>query len=672
MITLDVTHDRGFPEFYSPIAQKPELTRLYGSEMDTKSGIFRYPAYWPLCFYVEHDAKVLFDESPFSPAAIAELEKQRELLNNYKQRKFPVEVPEDFFYLTPYQHQLDGISLGTNCLRSGWAFDPGTGKTKTAIDAFRIRRLSDPDMKLLVIAPPVTMFNWLREIEMHSFGQLTGGLFWDKHRAKCLDQNPDIVVTTYQTMGAYLDELKAYGFGGIIADESQRMRNWSSQLAKNAVKFSKGIPWRVIMSGTPAFGDPRHWYPQLCFLSKQAHPEGSFTNFQQRFVKQSRNSHYGTEGYKNMEALKRRVNSMVLFRKKEDCLDLPPRTVIDIRVPMSREIRRIYNSFVKEYKAEVNGSTIELPTETILSQIQPLLQVTRGWVNESQKDPNICDGCEHMHNCVRDEIRPYTRNCQVVQKAPPPITHTIEDSPILSHTVELLSDILDANPTNKALVWFRSNETLRRTAKMFVDYRQEHVAEPRDTFSQEHVVMTGGSNFQAVVDKINNDPYCRVLFGQIKCGIGVNMTAANYTIYPEVSLSIEDMEQSDGRNHRSGQTRPVTVYRFLAEGALDEGAMAIMEQKEAIEDAISDPNFCKRCEEAGECILSLKKGATCALQTFIQRSKLRVGELDENELDENDDDDLAEEITSAPAGKTDHGASGGFLDSFDDDNTWVF
>ena len=53
-------------------------------------------------------------------------------------------------------------------------------------------------------------------------------------------------------------------------------------------------------------------------------------------------------------------------------------------------------------------------------------------------------------------------------------------------------------------------------------------------------------------------------------GVGLNLTAADYVIHvdPWWNPAVED--QASDRAHRIGQTRPVTIYRLVTKGTIEE------------------------------------------------------------------------------------------------------
>jgi hypothetical protein len=71
-------------------------------------------------------------------------------------------------------------------------------------------------------------------------------------------------------------------------------------------------------------------------------------------------------------------------------------------------------------------------------------------------------------------------------------------------------------------------------------------------------------------------------------GTGLNLTAADYVLHldPWWNPAVED--QATDRAHRIGQTRPVTVYRLVAAGTIEEAIVALHEQKRELAEAVLD------------------------------------------------------------------------------------
>ncbi len=69
-------------------------------------------------------------------------------------------------------------------------------------------------------------------------------------------------------------------------------------------------------------------------------------------------------------------------------------------------------------------------------------------------------------------------------------------------------------------------------------------------------------------------------------GTGLNLTAADYVIHldPWWNPAVED--QASDRAHRIGQARPVTVYRLIAEGTIEQQILSLHRDKRELVDAL--------------------------------------------------------------------------------------
>jgi SNF2 family DNA or RNA helicase len=69
-------------------------------------------------------------------------------------------------------------------------------------------------------------------------------------------------------------------------------------------------------------------------------------------------------------------------------------------------------------------------------------------------------------------------------------------------------------------------------------------------------------------------------------GTGLTLTAADYVIHldPWWNPAVED--QASDRAHRLGQRKPVTVYRLIAEGTIEQKILALHGQKRELVDSL--------------------------------------------------------------------------------------
>jgi SNF2 family DNA or RNA helicase len=69
-------------------------------------------------------------------------------------------------------------------------------------------------------------------------------------------------------------------------------------------------------------------------------------------------------------------------------------------------------------------------------------------------------------------------------------------------------------------------------------------------------------------------------------GFGLNLTAADYVVHmdPWWNPAVED--QASDRTHRIGQQRPVTVYRLIAQGTIEERILGLHEHKRELAEGV--------------------------------------------------------------------------------------
>lgn len=380
-----------------------------------------------------------------------------------------------------------------------------------------------------------------------------------------------------------------------LVDESQNIKESSSQQTKTIIELGKKAGHRYVMSGTPTSGDPRHLYPQMRFLSPAIFPE-DWLRFSDLFLVRSKWNTRIVTGYRNLNIINERVNRVSDNKKKEDCLDLPERTITDVHVTMSKEQVKIYNTLVSSMGIDLTaffnnptGQGLEIQNAATL--LNKLGQVTSGFVLDNTVKKSLCDGCPHLRKCVDDGVTPYTPRCVV---APEPETHTVnylKENPKLDMLDEMLDTLLE-DPTRKVIVWAYYHAELDSIQALL------------DKKELKHERMDGSStgSLQDRIKRFNNDPNVRVYLGQIATGVGITLNAATYMIYYSLDWSLEKYLQSIDRNYRAGQEKKVVVYRLIAKGTVEEYKAAALSQKKDLSVVLTGKLTCMSCEKRLDCL----------------------------------------------------------------------
>jgi SNF2 family DNA or RNA helicase len=89
------------------------------------------------------------------------------------------------------------------------------------------------------------------------------------------------------------------------------------------------------------------------------------------------------------------------------------------------------------------------------------------------------------------------------------------------------------------------------------------------------------------VDNFQQNPDIPVMLISLKAGgVGLNLTAADYVVLFDPWWNPAAEQQAADRAHRIGQTRPVFVYRLIAEDSVEERVMELQQAKQELFEAI--------------------------------------------------------------------------------------
>jgi SNF2 family DNA or RNA helicase len=88
---------------------------------------------------------------------------------------------------------------------------------------------------------------------------------------------------------------------------------------------------------------------------------------------------------------------------------------------------------------------------------------------------------------------------------------------------------------------------------------------------------------EASLEKLRNNPNCRILLCSLKCGsLGLNLTAASRVVILEPFWNPFVEEQAIDRVHRLNQTVDVIVYKLTIAGSVEERIVELQEKKRAL------------------------------------------------------------------------------------------
>ena len=412
------------------------------------------------------------------------------------------------------------------------ADDMGLGKTLQAIAVILSRSDDGPT---LAIAPTSVCMNWISETERFA-PTLTVKVFGTGDRQQMLDdvQPRDLVVCSYgllqqEDVSAMLAKVV---WQTIVLDEAQAIKNADTKRSQAAMVLQGNF--KIITTGTPI----ENHLGELWNLFRFINPGllGSLDSFNQRFA-------YAIERDQDeaaREAMRRLIQPFILRRTKDQVLkELPSRTEITLQVELSKSEMAFYEALRREAIDKL--SDLDDPAgQKHLKVLAEIMRLRRACCN-----PNL----------VRPEL------------ALP--------SAKLEQFGEILAELLDNG--HKALVF-----------SQFVD----HLTILREYLDGQKIAYqyldgsTPAKQRKKRVDAFQQGEGDVFLISLKAGGTGLNLTAADYVIHmdPWWNPAVED--QASDRAHRIGQQKPVTIYRLVAKGTIEDKIVALHKAKRDLADSL--------------------------------------------------------------------------------------
>ncbi len=419
---------------------------------------------------------------------------------------------------------------------AGWgagallADDMGLGKTVQALAMLAARAGEGP---ALVVAPTSVIGNWRGEA-IRFAPALEVQVYGDGDREAQLESLAagSLLLVSYGLLAANADAFAERRFATLVLDEAQAIKNPSTQRAQAARRVQ--ADFRLAMTGTPI----ENHLGELWSLMRVLNPGllGSRERFQQRFVSPIEREPRAPE----RDLLRRLIGPFLLRRLKSQVLDeLPPRTEIVLRIEPGPGEARLLAALRRQALDRLAADAT--PSET--KRFHVLAELTR--------------------------LRRAACHPQLVA---PELELT---SSKLNQLVELVQELRDNR--HRALVF-----------SQFTDY----LALVRERFDADGIGYqyldgsTPAAARDAAVRAFQRGDGDVFLLSLKAGGVGLNLTAADYVIHLDPWWNPAVEQQATDRAHRIGQTRPVTVYKLVVAGSIEEQILAMHGDKRELVDAV--------------------------------------------------------------------------------------
>ena len=520
-----------------------------------------------------------FDASEFSMdeeagVVLRYMDVRDEVAERKEQRRweyiFEDKVPKISYtaHREPYRHQTVALDALHNSPVFALLMEMGTGKTKVIIDEAKWqseKRIEDGDkpFKVLVVCPRTLQRTWLQEFEKDiepEFPYWAGRISTQVRGMKTLLEMArarvplKFCILNYEKLGAMAKALMAVKFDMMVLDESTKIKNPSAHRTKNSIFVGESCARRAILTGAPVTNSILDLFSQFEFLENGILGYSTYYQYKDRFARFSKIKGRRWEkltGWKNLDELKTRLAKHSFIVRKDQCLDLPPKTYEARTVEMTPKQAELYEQMLEMYLATLSDYTD--PSTTMKAPIT-LVQLLRLC--------QIC--CDYIKTESGEEV--------TIPGGNPKLEALLED--------------IDALPPDaKVLVWARFTYDVRTITERLT---KEKIG---------WVQLVGGMSDRdrdLAVDLFNGKNNVRVLVGEPSTG-GYGLTLLGhkdnpcYTVYYYSNdFSLEKRMQSEDRCHRIGQVRPVTYVDIICENTIEEKIVAVLRERKELSDYMKD------------------------------------------------------------------------------------
>ncbi len=440
--------------------------------------------------------------------------------------------------LRPYQEEgfewamrLASAGLGA-CL----ADDMGLGKTLQALAILLARAANGP---ALVVMPTSLLGNWRAEaarfapsLRVHVYAERGS----TSERAGVIAEmgRHDVLLVSYPMLQIDGEAFTGKLWTTLVLDEAQAIKNAAAK--RSQAVFALQATFRLAMSGTPI----ENRLGELWSVMRACNPGllGTLQRFNERFANLIERQQDRTA----QRTLKRLIAPFILRRTKAQVLsDLPPRTELVLQVQGDEAEKAHYEA---------------LRREALVAAEKSLAGDGAG-----QAHLNILAGLTRLRRAACD---------------PRLVTPTLKRPGAKVMAFAELATELVANG-HKALVF-----------SQFVDFLAL-LREPLDAAGIAYKYLDGSTpaaERTRRVDAFQNGEGHLFLISLKAGGFGLNLTVADYVVIADPWWNPAAEDQASGRAHRIGQQRPVTVYRLVNQGTLEEKILTLHQTKRELADSV--------------------------------------------------------------------------------------
>jgi SNF2 family DNA or RNA helicase len=412
--------------------------------------------------------------------------------------------------LKPFDHQVKTTKFLLKTPRALVTSDPGTGKTRSVLDAYSKRK----EGRMLVLAPlSILSASWADDIEKFQPG-LSYVVAYARNREQAFQTNADIVITNHDAAKWLVkNERLLEGFSTLCIDEFTAFKNKDSQRSKAILRIAQKFKYRIAMSGTPNSNTILDiWHPTL-IVDDGERLGKRFYGFRSA-VCTSRFNGFANEWVDKPDAqqiVAASIKDINIRYQLEDCIDMPEQSVHTMCVQLTPAIMEQYKLLAEDSVLYTGKATINAINAG--ARVKKLLQ--------------LCTGAVYTEDGVPAGIH--------------------------EERYELVMQLVSER--KHSLVAFNWR------------HEREHLTKLADEMKIEYGVIDGdtpANKRKDIVDRMQAGQLQVVFCHPQSAGHGLTLTTATSVIWASPTYNAEHYQQFNRRIYRAGQTKKTEVIHIAA------------------------------------------------------------------------------------------------------------
>ncbi|KAI5798075.1 SNF2 family N-terminal domain-containing protein [Pyronema domesticum] len=434
------------------------------------------------------------------------------------------------------------ISLHENGISGILADEMGLGKTLQTISFLGyLRYVAGIPGPHLVTVPKSTLDNWKREFQKWTPDVKVLVLQGQKDERRdlinerVLNQDFDVLITSYEMILREKAHLKKFAWEYIIVDEAHRIKNEESTLAQIIRIFNSRN--RLLITGTPLQNNLHELWALLNFLLPDVFSDSAA--FDQWFENQ------GGDQDVVVQQLHKVLRPFLLRRVKSDVeKSLLPKKEVNLYIGMSEMQVKWYQKILEKDIDAVNGAGGKRESKTRLLNIVMQLR-------KCCNHPYLFEGAEPGPPYTTDE-------------------HLVDNSGKMIMLDKLLKRMKAQG--SRVLIFSQMSRLLDILEDYCVFRDYQYCRIDGSTAHEDRI---------AAIDEYNKPDSEKFIFllTTRAGGLGINLTTADIVVLYDSDWNPQADLQAMDRAHRIGQTKQVVVYRFVTENAIEEKVLERAAQK---------------------------------------------------------------------------------------------